>query len=59
VAGALQNRRAAGAVAVDLVVAGINRNEYGIPETPKNLLLDATWADGITVSHRRQTRRGS
>jgi LacI family transcriptional regulator len=52
VAGALQNRRAAGAVAVDLVVAGINRNEYGIPETPKNLLLDSTWSDGATVARR-------
>ncbi|MFA6962122.1 MAG: LacI family DNA-binding transcriptional regulator [Opitutaceae bacterium] len=52
VAGVLQNVRAAGASAVDWVVAGINRNEYGVPDNPKSLLMEATWSDGPTVGPR-------
>ncbi|WP_043589607.1 LacI family DNA-binding transcriptional regulator [Geminisphaera colitermitum] len=53
VAGALQNLSAVGSVAVDLVTSGISRNEHGIPETPKVLLIDATWSEGPTVSRRK------
>lgn len=53
VAGALQNMNAVGAVAVDLVTAGISRNEHGIPSDPKIILMDSIWSDAPTVSPRK------
>lgn len=52
VAGALQNVHASGAAAVDLVVAGLNRNEHGIPQNPQLLLMDATWSNGRSAPKR-------
>ncbi len=52
VAGALQNVAAVGAAAVDLVVAGLNRNEHGIPQNPQLLLMDAAWSEGATAPRR-------
>ncbi|AHF90877.1 LacI family transcriptional regulator [Opitutaceae bacterium TAV5] len=52
VAGALQDMNAVGAGAVDLVTAGISRNECGIPASPKIILMDAAWSDGRTVARR-------
>ncbi|MDR1279825.1 MAG: LacI family transcriptional regulator [Opitutaceae bacterium] len=51
VAGVLQSVEAVGAAAVDLVVSGLNRNEHGIPENPKLLLMDGVWRDGATAQH--------
>lgn len=58
VAGVLQNLREAGASAVDWVVAGINRNEHGVPATPKLLMMDSAWSDGPTVLQRIGKRSG-
>lgn len=38
-----------GAGAVDLVVAQLHRNERGIPESPKTVLVEGTWMDGTTL----------
>ena len=47
---ALDLRPAAlGAAAVEGVVAQIHRNEHGVPENPKNILLPARWVDGPTL----------
>ncbi|WFB36253.1 LacI family DNA-binding transcriptional regulator [Kiritimatiellota bacterium B12222] len=44
-----QNWRQIGAAAVDLVVAQIYRNERGIPEIPKTILLEGSWVEGATT----------
>lgn len=38
-----------GAAAVEAVVAQLHRNERGIPENPKTILLPARWVDGPTL----------
>lgn len=38
--------RSIGSAAIDLLAAHINRNEYGIPNTPKQMALTGTWQDG-------------
>jgi len=38
-----------GAAAVDSVVAQIYRNERGIPEHPKTIMLEGIWVDGATA----------
>ncbi|MDF3129328.1 LacI family DNA-binding transcriptional regulator [Kiritimatiellaeota bacterium B1221] len=44
-----QNWTQIGAAAVDLVVAQIYRNERGIPEIPKTILLEGSWVEGETT----------
>lgn len=39
-----------GAAALDLVVGQIQRNEYGIPAVPQNVLVPAVWVDGETIA---------
>ena len=41
-----QNWRLAAAAAVDSVVAQIYRNERGIPEEPKTIMVEGLWVDG-------------
>ncbi len=43
--GMSQNRRAIGAAMVDLVVGQIHRNERGIPEIAKTVLIPASWVE--------------
>jgi LacI family transcriptional regulator/LacI family fructose operon transcriptional repressor len=38
-----------GAAAIDLLLGQLNRNECGIPETPKLVLIKNQWSDGPTV----------
>ncbi|MBT65242.1 MAG: hypothetical protein CML13_18760 [Puniceicoccaceae bacterium] len=38
-----------GASAVDLVVAQIHRNERGIPQAPKAILMEGEWVEGSTL----------
>ncbi|MDQ8194647.1 LacI family DNA-binding transcriptional regulator [Coraliomargarita sp. SDUM461004] len=52
ITGIVGNRNAVGAVAVDVVVAMINRQERGIPEFPHTLLIDDTWIDCGTLRPR-------
>lgn len=50
-----QNWKLVGAAAVDSVVAQLYRNERGIPETPKTIMLEGTWVAGQSapgVKHR-------
>lgn len=47
--GTYENNIAIGAAAVDLVVDMIHRNERGIPNMPRWLLVDSTWHDGQTL----------
>lgn len=42
-----------GTAAVDLILGQIGRNEVGIPETPKLVLIKNQWQDGPTI--RKQT----
>lgn len=44
-----QNSREVGHAAVELLVSMIHRNERGIPEIPRSLLIEGTWRDGNTV----------
>lgn len=48
-AGVNQNWRMVGAAAVESVVAQIYRNERGIPENPKTIMLEGFWTDGATA----------
>lgn len=38
-----------GAAAIDIVVAQIHRNERGIPERPKTMLIEGDWIEGSTL----------
>ncbi len=49
VSGIDQQDDAIGAAAVDLVVAQLQRNEKGLPVTPKVVLTEGLWRDGETV----------
>ncbi|MCC6356545.1 MAG: LacI family DNA-binding transcriptional regulator [Verrucomicrobiae bacterium] len=51
-AGIRQNARMVGAAAVDLVVEQLERNERGLPDHPKVVLVGGDWMDGDTVMDR-------
>ena len=53
VAGADQNNRLVGAAAVDAVIGQLRRNEHGIPEHPRTILIGSSWHDGATVRAKR------
>ncbi len=44
-----QNNDAVGAFAVDIVVGQLHRNETGIPERPKCMMIESQWVQGTTV----------
>lgn len=44
-----QNSHEVGVAAVDLLISMIQRNERGIPEIPRRLLIEGTWNDGYSV----------
>lgn len=54
--GLYQNHELMAANAVDLIVAQLNRNERGLPENPKTVLVQAEWREGKTL--RRQASEG-
>jgi len=47
--GVHQNARIVGRAAVDLLVALIDRQETGIPDTPMHVLIEGVWKDGQTT----------
>lgn len=47
--GFYQNHELMGAGAVDLIVGQLNRNERGLPENDKTMLVQAVWRDGATL----------
>jgi LacI family transcriptional regulator len=49
VAGIDQMPERIGAAAVDLVVAQLQNNEFGLPESSKTLKLDGVWRNGPTI----------
>ncbi len=49
-AGVDQDLPAVGAAAVDLLVSQLMSNEYGIPKSPKTLLMEGNWVDGKTLA---------
>jgi DNA-binding LacI/PurR family transcriptional regulator len=52
--GYYQNHEMIGAAAVETVVAQLQRNERGLPEIEKTVLIQALWKEGTTL--RRRTR---
>lgn len=50
--GYYQNHELMGAGAVDLIVGQLNRNERGLPENDKTMLVQAVWRDGTTLLRR-------
>lgn len=49
VAGISMPTESMGSSAVDIVVAQIQRNEYGVPDKPKTMLVEGNWVDGRTL----------
>lgn len=49
IAGADQNSRFVAAAAIDVIVGQHHRNERGIPQQPKYVLIEGRWVDGPTV----------
>lgn len=58
-AGLCQNFEQLGASAVDLIVAQLHQNEYGLPKQPKTVLTQAYWVEGETVGDVRSVRRAT
>jgi LacI family transcriptional regulator len=52
ISGIDENVGAVGAMAVDIVVGMIQRNETGLPTTPWRMLAEGTWFQGRTVRRR-------
>ncbi len=48
-AGIYQNGRVIGEVAVDFLVAMVQRNERGVPSLAHSVLVEGTWVDGKTI----------
>lgn len=44
-----QNSREVGIAAVDLLVSMLHRNERGIPQIPRRLLIEGAWQEGNTI----------
>lgn len=48
-AGMKQNNDLVGMAAIDMLVGQLHRNESGVPDFPKCILIQSTWRDGGTV----------
>jgi DNA-binding LacI/PurR family transcriptional regulator len=48
-AGANQNSVLTGEAAVDMLVDQLRRNEFGIPQHPRTLLIESAWVDGASL----------
>lgn len=51
-AGINQNSETIGRIAVEMLVAQINRNERGMPEAPCRTLVESSWQDGKSLPDR-------
>lgn len=49
IAGIDENPQAIGAATIDLCVGLLQRNETGLPVTPKSVLIEGIWKDGDTL----------
>ena len=52
-AGMNQHNDMVGGAAIDLVVGQLHRNECGIPEFPKCVMIESTWVEGKTVKRKK------
>ena len=52
--GYYQNHEMIGAAAVEMVVAQLQRNERGLPEIDKTVLIQALWKEGTTLRRRKR-----
>ena len=50
VAGIRQNWNAMGSALVDMLIGQLHMNEYGLPATPKVVLIDGDWVPGKTAA---------
>lgn len=57
VSGMRQNHERVGAAAMDLVVAQLHRNEYGLPQNPQTTLIFGEWSDGETARKDAKLKR--
>jgi len=55
-AGIYQNGPAIGVAAADTVISMINRNDRGVPELPRSLLIEGTWVEGQTVKRQKASK---
>jgi hypothetical protein len=53
-----QNNDSVGAFAVDLVIGQLHRNESGIPEHPKCMMIESHWVEGSTLRTLPVTKKG-
>lgn len=51
-AGVDRQPRQIGAAGIDLVVAQLQNNEFGLPACPKTVLINSIWNDGPTVTNK-------
>ncbi|WP_221031322.1 LacI family DNA-binding transcriptional regulator [Actomonas aquatica] len=52
IAGVRQDHRRTGAAAVDVLVAQLQSNEYGVPEHARGVMIEGAWQDGPTAPPR-------
>ena len=52
-----QNNKNIGRSAVNLLVAMLERQETGVPETPTHLLIDGFWRAGLTAVPQKKPRK--
>lgn len=57
-AGLYHNPPGIGASAVDFLVAMIHTNDRGVPQSPRVMQLEASWADGKTIKTRKKIASG-
>lgn len=58
-AGIDQDLEAVGAAAVDLVVERLYHSEFGIPDRPKDVLIEGRWIEGTTVPGSRPVNQST
>lgn len=56
VTGIIQNAEAIGRAAVDLVVAQLQRHEFGRLPFPQKVMLEGTWSPGETMPRKQEVR---
>ena len=49
IAGVDQCMKTVGAAAMDVIIAHIYRNEYGLPESMKTVFINGVWQDGESI----------
>jgi LacI family transcriptional regulator/LacI family repressor for deo operon, udp, cdd, tsx, nupC, and nupG len=49
ISGVVEDNERIGEVAVDLLIAMINRGERGVPQKPQRVLVEGTWHEGNTL----------